>query len=85
MNALEKILEAFPEETFLKADGLDHAVIGMEYRSMRLIYSQAKIIQILMEEMTYEDAVEFYEFNIAGSYMGDKTPIFNHDLICQDF
>lgn len=53
MNALEKILEAFPEETFLKADGLDHAVIGMEYRSMRLIYSQAKIIQILMEEMTY--------------------------------
>ena len=26
--------------------------------------------------MTYKEAVEYFEFNILGSYMGEKTPIF---------
>ena len=31
--------------------------------------------------MSKEDAVEFFEFNVVGSYMGDNTPIF---IILQD-
>jgi len=26
--------------------------------------------------MTYDDAVEFFEFNILGSWVGDETPAF---------
>ena len=26
--------------------------------------------------MTHEEAVEFYEYNILGAYMGEMTPIY---------
>ena len=26
--------------------------------------------------MTTEEAIEFYEYNIVGAYMGEATPIF---------
>jgi len=26
--------------------------------------------------MTYEEAVEYHEFNQAGSYVGERTPVF---------
>jgi hypothetical protein len=34
-----------------------------------------------MEEgMTEEDALEHYYYNIAGSWVGEKTPIFCEDI-----
>jgi len=72
---IDKILEWFPEEDILKADGFDEAIIGIETNEMRLIYSVSKCIQILCRDMTEEDAVEFFDFNVRGSYVGDKTPI----------
>jgi hypothetical protein len=26
--------------------------------------------------MSYEDAYEYYNFNIVGAWMGDNTPVF---------
>lgn len=72
---LDKIVEWFPEEDILKADGFDEAIIGIETNEMRLIYSVSKCIQILCRDMNEEDAVEFFDFNVRGSYVGDKTPI----------
>jgi hypothetical protein len=72
---IDKILEWFPEEDILKADGFDAAIIGIETNEMRLIYSVSKCIQILCRDMDEEDAVEFFDFNVRGSYVGDKTPI----------
>lgn len=81
MNLLDKILENFPDETFLKADGFDDAVIGYDI-SFRLIYSTTKCIEILIEEgMTEEEALEHFDYNVAGSYMGEKTPIWCNDNI----
>ena len=77
---LDKILDAFEEESFLKIDGHDNAVIGVDLKSMRLIYSVSKIIDNLRNEMTEEEAVEFYEFNIACAHLGDLTPI-----LCEDY
>jgi len=34
------------------------------------------MIQFLQEDMSYEDAVDFFNFNIAGAWMGDGTPLF---------
>jgi len=77
MNRLETILENRPDETFLKADGLDEAVIGWEENSGRLIYSVTKCIECLMEQgMTDEEATEYFYYNVAGAYMGEQTPIF---------
>jgi hypothetical protein len=30
--------------------------------------------------MTYEEALEFFEFNISGGYVGERTPIFVQTL-----
>ena len=45
---LEGIIENFPEEEFLKADGFDNAIIGFELATMRLIYSKLKCVEVLM-------------------------------------
>jgi hypothetical protein len=77
---LELILYNFPEETFLKADGFDEAVIGLEEPSLRLIYSVKKIVDILIGEgMTEEDALEHFYYNVSGGYVGDQTPIWCED------
>ena len=76
---IENILDSFPEESFLKADGFDAAVIGIDAYSFRLIYSVSKCIEILMAEMPEEEAVEFFTFNISGSFVGNQSPIWCFD------
>ena len=78
---IEKIVEQFQDEEILKADGFDDAVIGIEESSMRLIYSVEKCINILMKQgMDMTEAVEYFDFNVSGSYVGEKTPIWCDDL-----
>lgn len=77
---MDKIIAAFEEEGFLKADGLDEAVIGVDYDKMRLIYSVSKVMELLCRDMNEEDAWEHFAFNIAGSYVGEKTPIWCYDI-----
>ena len=61
----------------------EQAIIGQDDASLRIVYSANKIVEILSEEMTPEEAEEFYEYNILGAYMGDMTPIYvsEHDSI----
>lgn len=75
MNTLNKILNEYPEEVFLTADGFDDAIIGV-WSEGRLVYSIDKVLEILMNDMTEEEAIEFYEFNIECAYVGEQTPIF---------
>lgn len=76
---IDKILDWFPEDAFLKADGFDDAIIGIDEETMRLIYSVSKCIDILKKDMEEEDAIEYFNFNVKGAYMGDKTPIWCSD------
>lgn len=76
---LDEILDAYSEDEFLIADGFDEAIIGIEESSMRLIYSVSKCLEILMRDMTEEDAIEHFSFNVVGSYVGEKTPIWCED------
>ena len=82
---LEGIIEYYEEEEILIANGFDEAVIGIDDKTMRLIYSVTKCIEILMVEMEMdiEEAVEFFEFNVKGSELGDKTPIWCEDMLIQ--
>lgn len=76
---IDKIVEWFPEDEVLVADGFDEAIIGIDSNSMRLIYSVTKCIDILSKEMDEEEAVEYFDFNVRGSYVGKKTPIWCTD------
>ena len=73
-----KISEEYPD--LLKADGFDEAIIGVVERIgvQAICYDQEKVIDILIERdgMDYEEAVEYFEFNIAGAWVGESTPFF---------
>ena len=83
MTNLDEIIEQFPDEEILKADGFDNCILGYEYNqdgNIRLIYSvKAMLDELVLEGMTAEDAIEHFEYNIRGGYVGEKTPIW-----CQD-
>lgn len=72
------------DEDMLFCDGLDAALIG--YRigfgidKNIAVYDYEKCVQCLVdEEMEYEDAVEFLEYNTLGSYVGEYTPCFLYE------
>ena len=73
-----KISEEYPE--LLTADGFDEAIVGVVERIgiQAICYDKDKVIEILMkqDDMLYEEAVEYFEFNIAGAYVGEHTPFF---------
>lgn len=79
---LNYIYEKYPDEDFLSADGFDEAILGIDDTNMIIVYSSKKVIEILLkdEEMTYEDAIEHFEYNIKGAYVGPKTPLFIDDM-----
>jgi hypothetical protein len=59
-------------------DRFDSAIIG--YENKRVVYSEEAIIQIYMEDgMTEEQAIDFYEFNTKGAYMGKYNPIYKSE------
>lgn len=60
------------------ADGFDQAVIGHTNKHPYVaVYDSEKCIAILIESgMTTEDAVEYFEYNVLGSYMGENSPVF---------
>ena len=82
---LEGIVHYYEDEEILTADGFDDAVIGIDMGSGRIIYSVGKCIEILMleHEMNLNDSIEFFDFNVRGAYMGEKTPIWCEDMLLQ--
>ena len=74
---IEIIKELYPDETFLIADGFDDAIIGVDDNNLKIVYDIDEVINILIRDgMEVDDAIEFYEYNIAGSYVGENTPSF---------
>lgn len=59
---------------------LDDAFLGLSYRmnsEVAPVYDVEKILAILVKSdgMTYDEAREFFDFNIGGAWVGDHTPI----------
>lgn len=64
----------------LLADGYEGAVIGIgrQFNKELVVYDEAKCLDILVKRdgMTPEEAREFFEFNTAGAWGGEGTPMF---------
>ena len=74
---IDFIKENYPDA--LLVDGFDVAIIGVAHRAGQepvVSYDRKKVIAVLTQSMTKEEAEEFFEFNIIGSYMGEYTPVF---------
>ena len=70
-----RLFRIYEEEELLKADGFDDAIIGIDEKTMRLIYSVSKCIEILSKDMSRDDAVDYFYFNMEPAHFGEKTPI----------
>ena len=64
----------------LYADGFEDAIIGVgrQFNMDVVVYDEDKCLEILVlrDQMTPEEAEEFFEFNVVGAYVGDHTPIY---------
>jgi hypothetical protein len=76
---IEQYLEE-RDETALLMDNLDEAFIGFSRRinePLLAVYSWEKIIETLVvrDGMSYDEAIEYADFNILGAWVGEQTPI----------
>ena len=72
-------LYADDEPEMLFADGYDSAIEGVVWdgERTRVVYRMESILEILMDQgMTYDEASEYFDFNVAGSHMGVYTPLY---------
>tara|TARA_R110000824_G_scaffold381567_1_gene574390 strand:- start:2848 stop:3117 length:270 start_codon:yes stop_codon:yes gene_type:complete len=81
-HILKKLSETNPEA--LVADGFDEAVVGVGYQGPKgpiVVYSASACVECLQKRdgMDFEEALEFFEFNVKGSWVGENTPIFLYD------
>ena len=67
------------EEEIIIYDEFEDAIIGLADRfgmDTSVAYDYDKVIKILMEDMSYEEEVEYFDFNVIGGWVGDSTPVF---------
>ena len=80
----EMTAENYPDLLVLKPDYFDKAILGVITRIglEAVCYSKTKVLEILMaeEDMSYEDAIEHFEYNIIGSWVGEHTPVYLEDF-----
>ena len=70
-------------EGAIMLDGFDDCVIGVSEsfgEEPRFIYSKKQILTKLSQDMSHEDAVEYYYYNIVGGHFGAQNPIFIQDI-----
>tara|TARA_R110000751_G_scaffold76176_2_gene153322 strand:+ start:1776 stop:2054 length:279 start_codon:yes stop_codon:yes gene_type:complete len=67
-------------EGVLLADGLEDAFLGVScgFGPSKAIYDWDKCVEVFMNRdgMTYEEAVEWIDYNVTGAYFGEQTPEF---------
>ena len=78
---LDEIIDNYSDCELLIVDGFNNAVIGIatDFTEPRLVYSVTKCLDILIKDMNYEDAMEYFTYNVSGGWVGDKTPIWVWD------
>lgn len=64
----------------MRMDGYNDCIIGVVERYGQpdiVCYSKAKVInKLMLDGMTFDDAMDFHEYNQAGAWVGDLTPCF---------
>ena len=84
IDQVDEFADGGDEELLLLGEGderdrFDPAIIGIAHRfGMQPIvaYDYRKVIEVFAEDMEYEEAVEYFDFNVIGAWVGEGTPIF---------
>lgn len=80
----DHLMDIAEEHECLVADGFEDCILGLMYSfgsELTIAYDYDKVIAKLMKDgMDYEEAVEYWGFNIVGAYVGEKTPVYIETL-----
>ena len=49
---------------------------GLARRARVVAYDTTKLVEVLSRTMSVDEAYEYFEFNILGAYVGERTPMF---------
>ena len=66
----------------LKVDGFDECIIGITQIYGKdtpvVVYDAMEMIEVLINErdMSRDEAVEYFEYNISSAYLGEYTPLY---------
>ena len=66
----------------LKVDGFDECIIGVAQLYGKegpiIVYDAMEMIEVLINEhdMSRNEAIEYFEYNISGAYLGEYTPLY---------
>ncbi len=78
------IADEYPDIPLLFMDPVDYdkAIIGICEGfggSLKIAYDYDKVIKVNTEMgMTYEEALEWFDYNQIGAYVGEHTPVYIH-------
>jgi hypothetical protein len=72
-------------DKILLADGFEEAFMGVVESfgtAPKACYNLEQCLDILMvrDNMTYDEAVEYLNYNVTGAYVGEHTPAFLHAM-----
>jgi hypothetical protein len=80
LNIREELAEEWDTDLlFLSEEEFDEAIIGVAERigqSAVVAYDTTKLVEVLSRTMSVDEAYEYFEFNILGAYVGERTPMF---------
>jgi hypothetical protein len=81
----DDIVDMFGDDLmFMDPSYFDKAIIGVvtQFNNTVVCYDKRKILGILVNEdgMTEDEAIEYFDFNIAGAWIGNMTPAFLEKL-----
>ena len=67
-------------EDAITADGFEKALLGFghQFNTPVAVYSGDRCLHVLMDRdgMSREDAIEYFDFNVAGAWVGEGMPVF---------
>jgi hypothetical protein len=73
-----RLSECYDDLTFF--DGMDEAIVGVcevHGREPVVCYDRLKCIGLLVQRgMGWDEAAEYFEYNMAGTHVGPTTPAF---------
>lgn len=76
-NAIKQLLSEMNPDAIIY-DDCDDAIIGIGQRCGQndiAIYSYIKLVHVFAEQMSYEEAIEWIDYNIMGGWLGENTPM----------
>jgi aminopeptidase C len=66
---------------YIKAEGFDSAIIGIDTNQERIIYSKQQMIDILvLAGLSIDESIEYLEHNTWNSSTGNNVPIYLHPI-----